>query len=133
MAAQNTNTITVSGNLVRDPEVFTTSGGKTKTTIRLAVNNGGPSESPYPVTYVDVIAWNGRGENAAKYLVKGRFVIVSGRLDYREWEKDGTRFSKHEIVADNIEFGPGGRRDESDESPELAAVAAGVGEDDIPF
>ena len=86
MANQNTNAVTLSGNCVRDPEVFTTQGGKTKTTIRLAVNNGGPAEAPYPPTFIDVVAWNGRGENASKYLRQGRFIIVTGRLVRADWD-----------------------------------------------
>jgi single-stranded DNA-binding protein len=41
----------------------------------------------------------------AQYLSKGRYVEVEGRLNYSEWEIDGAKRSKHEVVG-TITFGP---------------------------
>ena len=124
---RNTNLSVLSGNLVADPETRATkTEGQSVTQMRLAVNNGESKDGrEYPVTFIDVVAWNGMGENAAKYLSKGRYIVVTGRIDYREWEADdGSKRSKHQITASQIEFGPGGQRIEGD---------APASTDDIPF
>lgn len=129
--AKNLNSVNLSGNLVADPELLQVGANETsKCVFRLAVNNGESKDKrEYPVTYIDVVAWNGRGENAAKYLKKGRFVIVAGRLDYREWEsQDGSKRSKHELTATDIEFGPLPKTvDHREDTPAEAQT------DDIPF
>ena len=55
--------------------------------------------------YVDVVAYGALAKPVAEYMTQGRRVAVSGRLEYREWRDDSDGFrSKHEIVADNVEF-----------------------------
>lgn len=133
--AKNLNSINVSGNLVRDPELRETPSGVSVCEMRLAVNNGQSKDgNAYPVTYVDVVAWNGRGETCAKYLSKGRFIVVSGRLDYREWEaQDGSKRSKHQITALDVEFGPLPKNGDAGVSAEGGAPAPAAADDDIPF
>jgi single-strand DNA-binding protein len=132
--AKNTNQVTLSGNLVRDPELRETPSGVSVCEMRLAVNNGQSKDGKaYPVTYIDVVAWNGRGETCAKYLSKGRFIVASGRLDYREWEKDGEKRSKHQLTALDIEFGPLPKNGEQSASAEGGAPAPAAADDDIPF
>ena len=108
------NTIQLIGRLTRDPELRSTSGGKSVAEMRLAVPRRDRDAAP---VYVDVVAYEGLAEICAKHLDKGRQVAVSGRLDYREWETDeGQRRSKHEVVADQVDFLAKAQRDADDES-----------------
>ena len=51
-------------------------------------------------------------ENCSKYLAKGRSVMVEGRLQTRAWEdKQGNKRYTTEIVATNVQFVGGGRKD----------------------
>jgi single-strand DNA-binding protein len=101
------NTVTVVGNLTRDPELRFTAGGKGIASFGLAVNrryqvNGEWQEK---VSFFNVTAWDQLGENAAASLTKGTRIIVTGRLEQREYETNaGEKRNVVEIVAD--ELGP---------------------------
>jgi single-strand DNA-binding protein len=100
--------------------------------------------------YFDVTVWGAQGENCATYLSKGRPVGVEGRLDWREWEsQDGGKRQAVEIIANSVQFlgsrgdspqsGNGGAIKADSDVPadtsdfEGEKVAAGSGDDDIPF
>jgi len=99
------NTVTVVGNLTRDPELRFTAGGKGIASFGLAVNrryqqNGEWQEK---VSFFNVTAWDTLGENAAASLNKGMRIIVTGRLEQREYEtQQGEKRNVVEIVADEI-------------------------------
>jgi single-strand DNA-binding protein len=101
------NKIMLIGRLTRDPELKFLPNGTPKAELRLATSrewkdkNG---EKQKETCYVDVIVWSRQAEIAKQYLAKGRQIFVEGRLDYREWEKDGVKRSKHEVVADVVQF-----------------------------
>ncbi len=55
--------------------------------------------------YFDVTVWGAQGENCSTYLVKGRPVAISGRLEWREWQNDnGDKRQAVEIIADTVQF-----------------------------
>ncbi len=104
-----TNTITITGNLTREPEIRCTREGQATTQLGVAVNrrrqDRTSGEWQEATSYFDVICWRDLAENVALSLTKGMRVIVSGHLDQRSWETDeGEHRSKVEIVAD--EMGP---------------------------
>ena len=87
------NTITIVGNLTKDPELRFTAAGKGVTSFGVAVNrryqvNGEWREK---VSFFNVVAWDALGENVAASLGKGNRVIISGRLDQREYATDDDR------------------------------------------
>jgi single-strand DNA-binding protein len=96
--------ISLIGNLTRDPELRTTPSGTSVSDLRLAINRPKKNGEDQGADYVDVVCWGVTAENCAKYLSKGRPVAVSGRLRHSEWETDGARRSKLEVVADQIDF-----------------------------
>ena len=101
------NTVTIAGNLTRDPEIRYTRDGQATVTFGLAVNrrwqNRQTSEWEESTSFFDVVAWRELAENVALSLTKGARVVVSGRLEQRSWETDdGERRSRVELVADDI-------------------------------
>jgi single-strand DNA-binding protein len=101
------NSITVIGNITRDPELRFTGSGQAKVNFGLAVNrrwqNRQTNEWEEAVSFFNVVAWGEMGENTSESLQKGSRVIVTGRLDQRSWEtEDGEKRSVVEIVADEI-------------------------------
>jgi len=108
------NSVNIMGNLTRDPELKYTNSGKSVCNLSVANNriytSGG--EKVTEVSYFDVEVWGAVAENCAKYLAKGRGIIVEGRLKQDRWDKDGKTQSRVRITANNIHFLPG-RRDDS--------------------
>jgi single-strand DNA-binding protein len=151
VAATNINRVVISGNLTRDPELRSIpSSGTSVCSLRIAVNSRRKDESGQWVdkpNYFDVTVFGAQGENCAQYLAKGRPVAVDGRLNWREWEKDGVKRQSVDIIADSVQFlgsresgqGNGNGTVESDLPADTsdfqqAAVSSGGGsDDDIPF
>ena len=99
------NTVTLVGNLTRDPELRFTQSGQAVASFGLAVNrryqqNGEWQEK---VSFFNVTAWGQLAENSASSLTKGGRVIVNGRLEQREYEtREGDKRNVVEVVADEI-------------------------------
>lgn len=140
--------VTLVGNLTRDPELRQTPNGTSVCQLGVAVNSSYKDSSGQWVekpNFFDVIVWGVQGENCARYLTKGRQVVVDGRLDQRTWEaQDGSKRSKIEIIADTVVFvGAAGEaresgsrgleRDLPDTLPPDDFRDIDFGGDDIPF
>src|SRR5690348_13631242 len=114
MAASNINRVVLTGNLTRDPELRSLPSGMSVCSLRIASNsrrkeNGEWVDKP---NYFSVTVWGAQGENAARFLAKGRPVALDGRLEWREWEaQDGTKRQATDIIADSVQFL--GSRDEA--------------------
>ncbi|HZT64545.1 MAG TPA: single-stranded DNA-binding protein [Acidimicrobiales bacterium] len=103
----NGNTVTVVGNITRDPELRFTPSGQATASFGLAVNrrwqNRQTQEWEEATSFFDVVCWREQAENASESLSRGARVIVTGRLEQRSWETpEGDKRSKIEIVADEI-------------------------------
>lgn len=143
--ASNINSVVITGNLTRDPELRHTGSGTAVCQLRVAVNsrrkNGQTGEWVDKPNYFDVVVFGAHGENCSEYLSKGRGVGIEGRLDWREWEaEDGSKRQAVQIIANTVQFlGPkegsqkNGDGSEDSAQAELASVGSGAAEDDIPF
>ena len=112
------NHITIMGRLTRDPELRRTGSGVAVASFTVAVDrdfsgrDGGERETDF----IDCVAWRQTGEFVSKYFTKGSMIVVSGRLQIRNWnDKDGNKRRTAEVVADNVYFGES-KRSESNGS-----------------
>ncbi len=101
------NTITVVGNITRDPELKFLNSGQAAVRLSVAVNrrwqNRQTQEWEERVSYFEVTGYGAMAENAANSLTKGTRVLVTGRLEQRSWEtENGDKRSIVEINADEI-------------------------------
>jgi single-strand DNA-binding protein len=155
MAATNINRVVLTGNLTADPELRSTPSGTSVCNLRVACNtrrkNGSTGEWEDKPNYFNVTVWGAQGENAARFLAKGRPVAIDGRLEWREWEtQEGTKRQAIDIIADSVQF-LGSREDPSgggfagsgatqggdvpvdDRDFQSAPAPGSTGDDDIPF
>ena len=101
------NTITLVGNLTREPELRFVKSGQATANFGMAVNrkwqNRQTQEWEESTSFFDVICWRELAENVAESLIKGTRVIVTGRLEQRSWETpEGEKRYKIEVVADSV-------------------------------
>jgi single-strand DNA-binding protein len=97
------NRVVLAGNLTRDPELRFTNDGIPVCSFGLAVNR--VRSRSEEVDFFDISAWRELGETVANYKKKGDPILLEGRLQYRTWEaQDGSRRSKVDVVADNVQF-----------------------------
>ncbi len=143
------NRATILGRLTRDPEVRTTTTGKTVASMAVATNRVWTNQSGEKqefVEYHDCVLWGKIGEIAGQYLSKGRRVYLEGRLQTRDWVgNDGVKRYRTEIIVDNMIMLDGprnsgapaqGQSSTSDDTPPPPTDDAGAGEikvEDIPF
>jgi len=101
------NTVTIVGNVTRDPELRFTNTGRGMATFGVAVNrrwqNRQSGEWEEQVSFFNVVAWGDMGENIAGSIHKGDRVIVNGRLEQRSYEPTpGEKRSVVEVIADEV-------------------------------
>ena len=101
------NTVTIVGNVTRDPELRFTPSGQAVASFGLAVNRRWQTrqtnEWEEQTSFIDVKCWAQMAENVGESINKGARVMVTGRLEQRSWETDqGDKRSKVEVVADEI-------------------------------
>lgn len=99
------NSITLVGNLPRDPEIRFTATGRAVASFSIGVGrrfqvNGEWQEQ---TSWFNITAWGELGENAAATLVKGSRVVVTGRLEQREFtSREGEKRTAIDVIADDI-------------------------------
>ncbi len=99
------NKVIVIGNLTRDPEMRATPNGQTVTTFGIATNrewitkDGSKKNS---AEFHECVAWARLAEICHNYLRKGRLVYIEGYLKTRNWDKDGQRKFKTEVVVQDM-------------------------------
>jgi len=99
------STVTLVGNLTRDPELRFTTGGRGQASFGLAVSRRYQVNNEWQeqTSFFNIVAWGTLGENIAASLTKGTRVIVTGRLEQRSYEtKEGEKRSVVEVIADEI-------------------------------
>lgn len=99
------NSVTLVGNLTRDPELRFTNGGRAVASFGMAVSRRYQVNNEWQeqTSFFNIVAWGQLGENAAQSLSKGSRAIVSGRLEQRQYEsREGEQRNVVEIVADEV-------------------------------
>ncbi len=102
------NRVILAGNLARDPELKEVSNGNSMTTFPVAVsrrwkNTHGDAEKQ--TSFFRIVVWNSVAVNCARYLKKGRPVLVEGRLETRSFTADsGEKKYITQIVGDSVTF-----------------------------
>ena len=102
------NRVIVSGNLTRDPELRSTAGGMPVLGFGVAVNDRRKNQQTgewedYP-NFIDCTMFGARAEALSRYLNKGTKVSIEGKLRWSQWEREGQKRSKIEVIVDELEF-----------------------------
>lgn len=148
------NRVTISGNLTRDAELRQTASGMAVLGFSVAVNDrvkGEDGQWTDRPNFIDCSMFGTRAEKIAPYLSKGTKVTIAGKLRWSQWERDGQKRSKVEVIVDEIEFMTS-RSDATSQStaqpvrqqapyqPQMGGMPQAVGpvtgtiyDDDIPF
>jgi len=153
------NSVTLVGNLVEDPELRFTASGVAMARIRLAVNRryrDRNNEWQEDTSFFGGTCWRDVAENVAESLSKGDRVFITGRLEQRNWEtNEGEKRSVVEVRIDEVgpslrwatatvtktprtgggDFGGGGGGGYGggDAAPAAPVARSDVGPDEAPF
>ena len=100
------NRVIISGNLTRDPELRSTASGLAVLGFGVAVNDRRKNQQTgewedYP-NFIDCTMFGARAESLSRYLNKGAKVSVEGKLRWSQWEREGQKRSKIDVIVDEI-------------------------------
>lgn len=137
------NSVSISGNLTRDPDMRQAAGGLQVMTFGVAVNerrkNNQTGEWDDYANFIDCTVFGDRAQSLGRILCKGMKVCIHGKLRYTAWERDGQKRSKVEVIADTVEFmsqrSEGGESKQNRQQPSQGAayVQATPIDYEIPF
>lgn len=121
------NKVILVGNLGRDAEMKQTPSGSAVSSFSVATTEkwtGKDGQKQEKTEWHRCVLWGKQAEAVSQYLTKGKQVYLEGRLETRQWDKDGQKHYSTEIKVDNVVLlGGGGERQ---------SVAPATAED-IPF
>jgi single-strand DNA-binding protein len=128
------NKVLLTGNLTRDPELSSTAGGTPVLSFGIAVNDKRKNNQTgewedYP-NFIDCVMFGSRAQSVSKFISKGSKVAIEGKLHWSQWERDGQKRSKIEVIVDQLEFMSKGG---SHVNVEAQSVDSSVYDSAIPF
>ena len=130
------NEVVISGRLTRDSDLRYTPSGTAVTDVVIASNRiwSKDGERQEETTFVDVTIWGKQAESLHTYLIKGRHLMIVGRLKLNKWETEGgDKRSKLTMVAEKINLTPsGGGKNNKPPSESKEKVGAAAAEE-VPF
>ena len=132
----NINRVSITGNLVRAPELRMTASGTQVLSMRVAVNervhNRQTDEWENYPNFFNAVMFGNRAEALHSRLAKGAKIAIDGKLRYRAWDQDGERRSTVEIIVNELEF-MGNTGAEAKQPQSAAPEAAELYDEDVDF
>jgi len=98
------NKVILIGRLTKEPELRKTANANSVVSFTLAVNRrlGGGQEPQ--ADFIGCVAWNRTADLMNQYLHKGSMIAVEGRIQTRNYEREGQRVYVTEVVAESVQF-----------------------------
>ena len=131
------NNVSITGRLIKDPELKYTPSGKAVTKMCISLQGFGKDEKGYTNSELyDLTAWGTKSEYAGKYLVKGNHIGVEGRLETQHWVDKATGTSRKAVsisVKDITNLSPRANSNESGEEAAEEVPAATTAAADEPI
>lgn len=148
------NRVAISGNIGNDPDLRQTASGMQVLSFSVAVNDrvkGEDGQWTDRPNWIDCTMFGARAQSVSRFLSKGSKVAIEGKLRWSQWERDGQKRSKIEVIVDEIEFmtsrsdAPSQAtaqpvRQQAPYQPQMGGMPQAVGpvtgtiyDDDIPF
>lgn len=101
------NKALISGNIGGDPNLRQTASGMQVLSFSVAVNDrvkGEDGQWTDRPNWIDCVMFGNRAKSVSRFLSKGSKVAIEGKLRWSQWERDGQKRSKIEVIVDEIEF-----------------------------
>jgi len=134
----NLNNAQIIGRVTKKPELKALPSGVKVAKFGVATNRTWTqdNEKKEEVEFHSVVSFGKLAEIIDKYVDQGQLIYIQGRLKTSNWEKDGVKHYKTEIIAENMQMGPkanGKPTTETREESENQEVDEEINPEDIPF
>lgn len=142
------NSVVLAGRLIADPELKTTQTGVEVTSFRIAVNQEYVKKGEeQQADFFNIVAWRQTAAFVCRYFHKGDGITLKGKLQSRTYQaNNGSNRYVVEVVADNVEFPLGSKRENNQTSCSTYSVPISTApvtlsadmsqlplDDDLPF
>lgn len=130
------NKVILMGRLTKDPEVRYTQNNMPVANFSIAVSRRFAKENDeVKADFFNVIAWNKTGEFVGKYFKKGQQILVSGRIENRNWtDQQGVKHYATDIIAEEVDFAGSKIENNTNNKTENADITDFASESDsLPF
>lgn len=138
------NRVTLQGRLTADPELRRTQSGTAVTSFSLAVEKDfkDKDSGQQGVDFINCISWKQTAEHIARYMAKGRMIVVEGKVQTRNYtDKEGNRRYATEILVERMYFagdkqneeGSGGTYSCETMAPQQFQDLGEAGDGELPF
>lgn len=131
------NRIIIAGNITRDPEMKATPGGTLFAKMTVAVSDRYKDkmtgQTKEKTSFIPVTVWRDQAKNCERYLHKGDPVLVEGKLDILQYEKDGQNKTSVSVNATAIQFLSSPRAQEKPDGRGAEPEEPRLTEDQLPF
>ena len=101
------NKVILCGRMVADPELRQTDTGVEVSRFSVAVSAGKDKTD-----FFNVVAWRQTATFLCRYFHKGDGICIDGKLSSRSYEKNGAKHTVYEVIADNVGFSEGSKKEE---------------------
>jgi len=123
------NVFAFAGNITKDIELKTTTGGKKVASFGIAINEGKDK-----TTFLNCVAWEKTAELLEQYCSKGDRLSGSGRIEVRSWEHEGQKRYATEVIISQFDFPPKAKGElPAQEAPKSSKGGQDFDSDSIPF
>lgn len=134
----NLNSVQTIGRITKKPELKALPSGVKVVKFGVATNRTWTQdgEKKEEVEFINVVAFSKLAEIIDKYVEKGQLIYIQGRLKTSNWDKDGVKHYKTEVIAENMQMGPksaGVKSDVETKEVETEKVEEEINPEDIPF
>ncbi len=114
------NNVTLMGRLVADPEIRTTTTGKSVASFRIAVDRVYSKNGNRETDFITIVAWEKTAEFIGKHFSKGSMIALQGKIQTRNYEdSNGNKRTATEVIAREVSFC--GSKNESASAPTASA------------
>lgn len=130
------NHVVLSGNLTREPELKATQGGTDVLMLGIAVNERRKNQAGQwedVPNYFDLVIFGSRATGLARILHKGMKVAVEGHMRWHQWEHNGQKRSKIDVIVDECDILSPKAAERPQEPMQEQYGTQAVYEDEIPF
>ena len=100
------NSVVLMGRLTADPELRTTTTGKSVCSFSIAVDRGySKNAEERQADFINIVAWESTANFVCRYFSKGSMIAIQGQIQTRRYEdKTGAKRTAFEVVAREVSF-----------------------------
>ena len=127
------NNVILMGRLVADPEIRTTTSGKSVANFRIAVDRAFSKDGNKQADFITIVAWEKTAVFIGKHFSKGSMIALRGEIQTRSYEdNNGNKRTATEVIAREVSF-CGGKNEGNGNAPSQPDFEEITDDEELPF